>query len=117
MNLQTGFYTEVLLRRHGVRSIAILNGVDSEDQSTGEFAPFINIMSEWYVRDRSRKQKVAKQGRGQDKAGRICLGPMIGTAIQQNIVETAEIKAFGTSCVTGSLFPFAVICILLRNGY
>ena len=42
--LQTGFYTEVLFRQHGVRFIAISNGVDSADQSTGEFAPFINIM-------------------------------------------------------------------------
>nr|WP_217933814.1 DUF4368 domain-containing protein [Enterocloster clostridioformis] len=59
--LQTGFYTEVLFRQHGVRFIAIFNGVDSEDQSTGEFAPFINIMSEWYVRDCSRKQKAQYQ--------------------------------------------------------
>jgi len=62
--LQTGFYTEVLMRQHGVRFIAISNGVDSEDQSTGEFAPFINIMSEWYVRDCSRKQKAQYQVRG-----------------------------------------------------
>ena len=38
--------------------------MDSEDQSTGEFAPFINIMSEWYVRDCSRKQKAQYQIRG-----------------------------------------------------
>ena len=62
--LQTGFYTEVLFRQHGVRFIAISNGVDSEDQSTGEFAPFISIMSEWYVRDCSRKQKAQYQIRG-----------------------------------------------------
>ena len=62
--LQTGFYTEVLFRQHGVRFIAISNGVDSADQSTGEFAPFINIMSEWYVRDCSRKQKAQYQVRG-----------------------------------------------------
>ena len=62
--LQTGFYTEVLFRQHGVRFIAISNGVDSADQSTGEFAPFINIMSEWYVRDCSRKQKAQYQIRG-----------------------------------------------------
>ena len=62
--LQTGFYTEVLFRQHGVRFIAISNGVDSEDQSTGEFAPFINIMSEWYARDCSRKQKAQYQIRG-----------------------------------------------------
>lgn len=62
--LQTGFYTEVLFRQHGVRFIAISNGVDSTDQSSGEFAPFINIMSEWYVRDCSRKQKAQYQVRG-----------------------------------------------------
>ena len=61
--LQTGFYTEILFRRHDVRFIAISNGVDSADQSTGEFAPFINIMSEWYVRDCSRKQKAQYQVR------------------------------------------------------
>ena len=62
--LQTGFYTEVLFRQHGIWFISISNGVDSEDQSTGEFAPFINIMSEWYVRDCSRKQKAQYQIRG-----------------------------------------------------
>lgn len=62
--LQTGFYTEVLFRQRGVRFIAISNGVDSDDQSSGEFAPFINIMSEWYVRDCSRKQKAQYQIRG-----------------------------------------------------
>ena len=62
--LQTGFYTEVLFKQFGVRFIAIGNGVDSEDQTTGEFAPFINIMSEWYVRDCSRKQKAQYQVRG-----------------------------------------------------
>ncbi len=62
--LQTGFFTEVLFREKGVRFIAIGNGVDSADQSTGEFAPFINIMSEWYLRDCSRKQCAAYQARG-----------------------------------------------------
>ena len=42
--------------------------MDSADQTTGEFAPFINIMSEWYLRDCSRKQCAAYQARG--KAGK-----------------------------------------------
>jgi site-specific DNA recombinase len=62
--LQTGFYTEVLFRQRGVRFIAIGNGVDSADQNSGEFAPFLNIMNEWYLRDCSRKQKAAYQVRG-----------------------------------------------------
>ena len=35
--------------------IAISNGVDSEKRESAEFAPFLNIMNEWYVRDTSRK--------------------------------------------------------------
>ena len=66
--LQTGFYTEVLFREQGVRFIAIGNGVDSADKTTSEFAPFLNIMNEWYLRDCSRKQCAAYQARG--KAGK-----------------------------------------------
>ena len=66
--LQTGFYTEVLFREQGVRFIAIGNGVDSADKSTSEFAPFLNIMNEWFLRDCSRKQCAAYQARG--KAGK-----------------------------------------------
>lgn len=62
--LQTGFYTEVLFREQGVRFIAISNGVDSSDKATSEFAPFLNIMNEWYLRDCSRKQVAAYKVRG-----------------------------------------------------
>ena len=57
--LQTGFYTEVFFRQHGVHFVAIANSVDSDDQNSNEFAPFLNIMNEWYLRDLSRKQKTA----------------------------------------------------------
>ena len=66
--LQTGLYTEVMFRERGVRFIAIGNGVDSADKSSSEFAPFLNIMNEWYLRDCSRKQCAAYQARG--KAGK-----------------------------------------------
>ncbi len=62
--LETGFYTEVMFREHGVHFIAIANNIDSDDQSSSEFAPFINIMSEWYLRDCSRKVKTAYQTKG-----------------------------------------------------
>ena len=53
--LQVGFYTEVMFMERGVRFIAITNGVDSDRRESSEFAPFLNIMNEWYVRDSSRK--------------------------------------------------------------
>lgn len=63
--LQTGFYTDVMFRERGVHFIAIANGVDSDDQTTNEFAPFLNIMNEWYLRDLSRKQKTAIRVKGE----------------------------------------------------
>ena len=62
--LQTGFYTEVMFCQHDVRFIAVANGVDSDVQGSGEFAPFLNVMNEWYLRDCSRKQCAAYQVRG-----------------------------------------------------
>jgi len=62
--LQTGFYTEVFFREKGIRFIAIANNIDSANQDSGEFAPFLNIMSEWYARDNSRKLKAAFRSKG-----------------------------------------------------
>jgi len=62
--LQTGFYTEVFFREKNVRFIAIANNVDSANSESGEFAPFLNIMSEWYARDNSRKLKAAFRSKG-----------------------------------------------------
>ena len=63
--LQTGFYTEVLFRKFGVRFIAIGNSIESADPNSSEFAPFVNIMSEWYLRDLSRKQRTAIRVKGE----------------------------------------------------
>ena len=62
--LQVGFYTEVMFREKGVHFIAISNGVDSERRESAEFAPFLNIMNEWYVRDASRKITAVLKTRG-----------------------------------------------------
>lgn len=62
--LQTGFYTEVFFRQYGVHFIAIANNVDSDDSSSNEFAPFLNIMNEWYLRDCSRKISAAYKVKG-----------------------------------------------------
>ena len=62
--LQTGFYTEVFFREKGIRFIAIANNIDSQNKESGEFAPFLNIMSEWYLRDASRKVKASHRARG-----------------------------------------------------
>lgn len=64
--LQVGFYTDVFFHEKNVRFIAISNGVDSALSESNEFAPFLNIMNEWYVRDTSRKIKSVLHAKGMD---------------------------------------------------
>ena len=56
-DLQAGGNATEIFRRNNVRFIAITNGVDSEKRDTLEFVPFINIMSEWYAKEISKKGK------------------------------------------------------------
>jgi len=62
--LEVGYYTEVYFSQKDIRFIAISNNVDSEDQTSSEFAPFLNIMNEWYLRDCSNKIKATKRSMG-----------------------------------------------------
>lgn len=52
--LQTGYYTEIMFPKYDVRFIAVNDNVDSSN-GDNEFAPFKNIINEWYARDISRK--------------------------------------------------------------
>lgn len=52
--LQTGYYTEIMFPKYDVRFIAVNDNVDSAS-GDNEFAPFKNIINEWYARDISRK--------------------------------------------------------------
>ena len=61
--LQVGNAMEIF-RRNNVRFIAVNNGIDSENPDTLEFAPFINIMSEWYAKDISKKVKTGIKTKG-----------------------------------------------------
>ena len=62
--LQVGFYTEVTFPQNGVRFIAVNNGVDSANQSENDFAPFLNIMNDFYARDTSKKVSAVYRAKG-----------------------------------------------------
>ncbi len=61
--IHVGLYTDIMFREKRIRFIAINNGIDSAN-GDNEFAPFLNIMSEWYARDASRKIKSAVKMKG-----------------------------------------------------
>lgn len=62
--IQTGFYTEVYFRRKGVRFIAIGNGVDTVNPISSEFASFMNVLNEMYLREQSKKMRTFFRQRG-----------------------------------------------------
>lgn len=62
--LQVGLFTEAFLPRYGVRFIAVMDNIDSDNQESTEFAPIMNLMSEWYLKDISAKIKAAHRARG-----------------------------------------------------
>lgn len=77
--LEVGFYTEVMFREKGIHFIAISNNIDSQHGESSEFAPFLNIMAEWYLRDTSRKVKAVKQSKGME-GKRLTSIPIYGYA-------------------------------------
>lgn len=62
--LEVGYYTEIYFNQKNIRFIAVSNNVDSNDQCSSEFAPFLNIMNEWYLKDCSNKIKASKRSLG-----------------------------------------------------
>lgn len=64
--LQVGFYTEVMFNEKDIHFIAITNNVDNTKKESTEFAPFLNIMNEWYIRDSSKKVTSVLKSRGSD---------------------------------------------------
>ena len=62
--LEVGYYTEVYFGQKDIRFIAVSNNVDSSNQCSAEFAPFLNIMNEWYLKDCSNKIKASKKSLG-----------------------------------------------------
>ncbi len=72
--LQVGFYTEILFAKKQVRFIAITNNVDSDSDNPNQndFAPFLNIMNEWYAKDTSNKIKAVFLNRMNE--GKRCSG-------------------------------------------
>ena len=54
--LEVGYYTEIFFGEHGIRFIAVNDGVDST-RETDDFTPFRKIINEWYAKDISKKIK------------------------------------------------------------
>ena len=61
--IEVGRLTEEFFPAHDVRLVAVSDGIDS-DEGENEFAPFKNIMNEYYARDISKKRKIVNKLKG-----------------------------------------------------
>ena len=60
---QVGYYTEKYFPEHDVRFISISDQVDSVNGSN-EFAPFHNLINDFYAKDIAKKQKAVIESKG-----------------------------------------------------
>lgn len=63
--LEVGMYTEITFPQNHVRFIAVNSGVDSANQQDNEFAPFLNIINEFCVKDGSKKVRASMKLKGE----------------------------------------------------
>lgn len=64
--LESGAYIEVFFPQHGIRYIAVNDGVDSSLNGGMDITPFKNILNEFYSRDIAKKVKSGKHIRALD---------------------------------------------------
>ena len=64
--IQTGRYLELVFPEHGVRLIAVGDGIDTARADT-DLAPFRNVINEMYARDTSRKIRGALHAKMQGR--------------------------------------------------
>lgn len=67
-HIETSLYIEMYFPEHGVRYIALTDGVDTQSGAAMDITPFKNLLNDMYVQDISRKVKSAlltrqKQGK------------------------------------------------------
>ncbi len=67
-HIESSIYIEIYFPEHGVRYIALTDGVDTDSNASMDITPFKNLLNDMYVQDISRKVKSAiltrqKQGK------------------------------------------------------
>ena len=96
-HVMVGLYTEFMFPEKGVRFVAIGNGIDSTNSESTDFAPFLNIINEYYARDTSKKIRTvwqSKMQRGERVNAEITYGYITDPDNKKRLIpdpETAHI--------------------------
>lgn len=76
--IQTGFYTEEFFPEHNIRYIALNDGFDTYREEGSDFAPFKNIINEWYAKDISKKIRFTLDNKAKNGEPRNTVFPIFG---------------------------------------
>lgn len=82
--LKTGYYTEEFFPNHGVRFVAVNDNIDTINEDQNEFAPFKNIINEWYAKDISKKVKFSIDNKMKSLVQVKTSIPIYGYAFNEN---------------------------------
>ncbi|MDE5715372.1 MAG: recombinase family protein [Anaeroplasmataceae bacterium] len=91
--LQTGYYIEEYFPQKKVRYIAINDSFDTESSVEDDFAPFKNIINEWYAKDISKKIKstfLVKRENGEMVSGFPLYGYKYINGITKRVISEEE---------------------------
>lgn len=73
----TGYYTEEYFPLHNVRYIALNDNYDTQ-KDDNDFAPFKNIINEWYAKDISKKVRFTLDNQAKNGVPRNTVFPVFG---------------------------------------
>lgn len=76
--IETGFYTEDFFPTHNIRYIALNDNYDTGKEDGAEFAPFKNIINEWYAKDISKKIRFTLDNKAKNGEARGTARPIFG---------------------------------------
>lgn len=81
--IQTGYYAEEYFPDRGVRYIAINDSYDTESEDSNDFAPFKNIINEWYAKDISKKVRFTLDNQAKNGVPKNTVFPLFGYAYNE----------------------------------
>ncbi len=82
--IQTGYYTEEYFPAKGVRYIALNDNFDTDKEDSNDFAPFKNIINEWYAKDISKKVRFTLDNKAKNGEPKNTVFPLFGYAYNEN---------------------------------
>ena len=97
--IQAGYYTEEYFPLHNIRYIALNDAYDTFNEDANDFAPFKNIINEWYAKDISKKIRFTLDNKAKNGEPRNTVFPIFGYKYNESFEripdpETAPIVKF-----------------------